>query len=251
MPRVFERARGHFSTFTHHGYELRLGRGTKSPRLFAVDLRNSESRELDELSDGTRAQLLLAARMAFAEEVEQGRTLPFLDEALDQSDPVRFEAIARSLGQIANDQGRQIFYIASDPPDRDPIRSALKAEDCAIATEIDLGLARKGVIGVTEPLSLQVPPQPAIPEPEGTFPEEYAVMLGEPTCKHVDRRGREYLLAQVVGVGNEDVLIPVHGVHSAIPITGRLLRKDTMEAMALVRSAHAKEVSRGMVKVKT
>ena len=181
MPRVFERARGHFSTFTHHGFELRLGRGTKSPRLFAVDLRNRESRELDELSDGTRAQLLLAARMAFAEEVEQGRTLPlFLDEALDQSDPARFEAIARSLGRIADDQGRQIFYLTSDPLDRDRIRTALEAEGCAIAAEIDLGLARRGANGVTEPLSLEIPQQPAIPEPEGMSPEEYAVMLGVP-----------------------------------------------------------------------
>ncbi len=125
MPRVFERAHGHFSAFTHHRYELRLGRDTESPRLFAIDLQSDEARELDELSDGTRAQLLLAARIAFAEEVEQGRTLPlFLDEALDQSDPERFDAIVRSLGRIANDQGRQIFYLTSDPLDRDRIRHA-------------------------------------------------------------------------------------------------------------------------------
>ena len=123
MPRVFERASGHFSTFTHHSYELRLGRDTGAPRLQAIDLRSGESRELDELSDGTRAQLLLAARMAFAEEVEQGTTLPlFLDEALDQSDPDRFEAIARSLGRIANDQRRQIFYLTTDHLDCDRIR---------------------------------------------------------------------------------------------------------------------------------
>ena len=42
----------------------------------------------DKLSDGTRAQLILAARLAFAEEAEQGAALPlFLDEALDHSDP--------------------------------------------------------------------------------------------------------------------------------------------------------------------
>ena len=181
MPRVFERARGHFSAFTHHGYELRLGRDTKSPRLFAVDLRSSEERELDELSDGTRAQLLLAARMAFAEEVERGRTLPlFLDEALDQSDPARFEAIVRSLGRIANDQGRQIFYLTSDPLDRDRIRHALDAENCVVAAEIDLGLIRKSAVSVTEPTSLQIPPQPVIPEPDGTSAEEYGITLGVP-----------------------------------------------------------------------
>ena len=114
LPRVFERARNHFSEFTHHNYELRLSKEAKSPRLFAVELSSGEGRELDELSDGTRAQLLLAARITFAEEVEHGQVLPlFLDEALDQSDPARFEAIVRGLGRVAEDQGRQIFYLTS------------------------------------------------------------------------------------------------------------------------------------------
>ena len=181
MPRVFERARDHFSAFTHHGYELRLGRDTKSPRLLAVDLRVGEGRELDELSDGTRAQLLLAARLAFAEEVERGRTLPlFLDEALDQSDPARFEAIARSLGRIANDQGRQIFYLTSDPLDRDRIRHALHAENCVVAAEIDLGLLRGRVGSVTDSSALQVPTRPTVPLPDGTTAEEYGITLGVP-----------------------------------------------------------------------
>ena len=181
MPRVFERAHAHFSTFTHHGYELRLGRDVKAPRLFAIDLRNSESRELNELSDGTRAQLLLASRIAFAEEVEQGRTLPlFLDEALDQSDPERFEAIARSLGRIADDQGRQIFYLTSDPLDRDRIRHALDAENCVVAAEIDLGLLRGRAGSVTESSALQVPTRPTIPSPDGTTAEEYGITLAVP-----------------------------------------------------------------------
>ena len=114
LPRVFERARNHFSEFTHHNYELRLSKEAMSPRLFAVDLSSGEGRELDELSDGTRAQLLLAARITFAEEVEHGQVLPlFLDEALDQSDPARFVAIVRGLGRVAEDQGRQIFYLTS------------------------------------------------------------------------------------------------------------------------------------------
>lgn len=180
-PRVFERAQGHFSAFTHHGYELRLGRDTKSPRLFAVDLRSGEGRELDELSDGTRAQLLLAARMAFAEEVERGRTLPlFLDEALDQSDPARFEAIAHSLGRIANDQGRQIFYLTSDPLDRKRFHQALDAENCVLADEIDLASIRGRAIRVTDPTTLQVPPRPDLPPSNGLSAEKYGVELNVP-----------------------------------------------------------------------
>lgn len=180
-PRVLERAAGHFSSFTHHGYELRLSQDTKSPRLIAVDLPSGEGRELNELSDGTRAQLLLAARMAFAEEVEQGRTLPlFLDEALDQSDPARFEAIARSLGRIADDQGRQIFYLTSDPQDRHRFRQALEAENCAVASEIDLGWVRRSAASVTEPDTFQVPPRQVVPAPDGASAEEYGVRLGVP-----------------------------------------------------------------------
>ncbi len=194
MPRVFERASGHFSTFTHHSYELRLGRGTGAPRLQAVDLRSGEPRELDELSDGTRAQLLLAARLSFAEEVEQGTTLPlFLDEALDQSDPDRFEAIARSLGRIANDQERQIFYLTTDQLDRDRIRYALEAEDCSIAAEIDLGSLRGRAAGVTQPSALQVARKLDIPPPHGTTPEEYGVTLGVPRFAPVRGYSEQHL----------------------------------------------------------
>ncbi len=180
MPRVFERARAHFSTFTHHGYELRLGRDSKSPRLFATDLRSGGHRELDELSDGTRAQLLLAARVAFAEEVEGGLTLPlFLDEALDQSDPARFGAIAGSLGRIAEDQGRQVFYLTSDPLDRERIRRALAKAECAGAEEIDLGAVRGRGTSDMEP-DLQVPPRPGVPAPVGVTAAEYGNLLGVP-----------------------------------------------------------------------
>lgn len=194
-PRVFERAQGHFSGFTHHSYELRLSRDTKSPRLFAVDQRSGDDRELNELSDGTRSQLLLAARMAFAEEVEQGRTLPlFLDEALDQCDPERFKAIARSLGRIANDQGRQIFYLTSDPQDRDRFRQALEAEKCVVAAEIDLGLIRSRAVSITEPTILQVPSTPVVPAPDGASLEEYGVTLGVPAFAPALGYGRQHFI---------------------------------------------------------
>ena len=181
MPRVFERARDHFSSFTNHNYELRLEKGNRASRLFAVELQGRRRRELKELSDGTRAQLLLAARIAFAEEVEQGRPLPlFLDEALDQSDPQRFEAIARSLGCLARDQGRQIFYLTSDPLDVDRIRAALGEENCDIASEIDLGRVRNRAASVSGPRALTVEPAPTVPRPDGLSLEKYGAALGIP-----------------------------------------------------------------------
>lgn len=180
-PRVFERARNHFSAFTHHSYELRLGREAKDPQLYAVELRSGEGRSLDELSDGTRAQLLLAARIAFAEEVEQGKTLPlFLDEALDQSDPERFEAIVRGLGRIGVDQDRQIFYLTNDPLDVDRIRHALDKENYQIASTIDLGLIRTQTASVSGPGALHIEPREMVPTPDGLTAEQYGVAVGVP-----------------------------------------------------------------------
>ena len=184
MPRVFERARDHFSAFTFHNYELRLEKGAGTPRLFADEVRARQRRELDELSDGTRVQLLLAARIAFAEEVEQGKVLPlFLDEALDQSDPQRYEAIVRSLGCVARDQGRQIFYLTSDPLDVDRIRHALSQEDCELAAPIDLGLIRTRVASIGGPQALRVGPRPTVPAPDGLSPEDYGAALRVPAFR--------------------------------------------------------------------
>ena len=199
MPRVFERARNHFSAFTRHGYELRVSRERNAPRLLAVDLGRNARRELAELSDGTRAQLLLAARVAFAEEVEGGLTLPlFLDEALDQSDPVRFDAIAASLGQIAADQGRQVFYLTSDPLDGERIRRALDTAGFAVASEIDLGAIRGQATAVEGPSELRVRPGPRVPEPVGVTPAEYGSALGVPPFRPGHGSARQhffYLLA--------------------------------------------------------
>ena len=183
MPRVFERARSHFSFFTNQSYELHLGKGegTDGHRLFAIDLRRNRGRQLSQLSDGTRSQLLLAARLAFAEEVEHGKILPlFLDEALDQSDPVRFEAIMGSLGRIAMKQGRQIFYLTCDHLDVDRIQHALSKEKCEIASAIDLGLIRRNEASVSGPDILHVDTKQAVPTPDGLAAAEYGASLGVP-----------------------------------------------------------------------
>ena len=184
LPRVFARARDHFSSFTLHNYELCLEKGEAQPRLSAVELRSGKVRQLDELSAGTRAQLLLAARIAYTEEVEQGKVMPlFLDEALDQSDPQRFQAITANLGCVARDQGRQIFYLTSDPLDVDRIRDALDKEGCDIASEIDLGRIRTGQVSVKGPQDLRIDPVTPVPEPGGLSPEEYATLLNVPAFR--------------------------------------------------------------------
>lgn len=158
-----------------------MGSGAEAAELIAIDLQSGEGLGLEELSDGTRAQLLLAARIAFAEEVEQGRTLPlFLDEALDQSDPARYEAIVRSLGRVAEDQGRQIFYLTSDPADVGRIQHALAKEQCNVPAVIDLGLVRRNAASVSGPSALHVEPRPPVPSPNGLSADEYGATLGVP-----------------------------------------------------------------------
>ncbi len=181
-PRVLERARLHFLDFTHHGYELVLSRDRDQPRLVAIDLALGRQRELEELSDGTRAQLLLAARLAFAEDVERGTAMPlFLDEALDQSDPARFDAIARSLGRIAGREKRQIFYLTSDPADAERFHRAVEPGTCGVG-EIDLGHVRGRT---TEPPAAP-PPLPTVPDPDGLTAEDYAALLGVPPFSPAD-----------------------------------------------------------------
>ncbi len=177
-PRVLERADELFGRFTHHAYRLRLA-AREQGSFEAVDATTGAGVAPERLSDGTRAQLLLAVRLAFAEQAEPGEALPlFLDEALDQCDPSRFEAIARSLGRMVADEGRQVFYLTSDPADAGRIERALDAEGCGGAEIIDLAALRRGARGVTRAESLRVAALPEVPSPEGRSAEEYGALLG-------------------------------------------------------------------------
>ena len=102
----------------------------------------------------------------------------FLDEALEQSDPVRFRAIARSLGRIAEDEDRQIFYLTSDPGDASRIQFALAEEGCRPANLIDLGAVRSLSASVVDADALHVEFLPIVPSPAAMTPEEYGVALG-------------------------------------------------------------------------
>ena len=86
----------------------------------------------------------------------------------------------RSLGQVANEQGRQIFYLTCDPLDFDRIQNALVEEDCEIAAAIDLGLIRTKAASVSGPRALRVGQRPTVLAPNGLSAEEYGVALGVP-----------------------------------------------------------------------
>lgn len=92
--------------------------------FFAHDTVQSGNFKLDELSSGTRVQLLFAVRMAFIEsqELSNGFRFPiFLDELLANSDDERAMAIALAIKEIAND--RQVFYFTAQRDEVEKLKS--------------------------------------------------------------------------------------------------------------------------------
>ncbi|PAP80627.1 hypothetical protein B1759_04405 [Rubrivirga sp. SAORIC476] len=144
LPQVFKRAREVLADITDDRFRLDFADGS----FRAFDTAQGRSFGLDELSSGTRVQLLLAVRLAFAEQQEVGVRLPLLlDEALANSDDERAGAIVDAVLRLCR-QGRQVFYftaqaeevakwrrLADDHPDVDcrfvglPDASALVAID--------------------------------------------------------------------------------------------------------------------------
>ena len=202
MPDVLARAQELFAGFTHYNWQLRVAAEDDST-FSAVEAATGQGRNLEQLSDGTRAQLLMAARLAFAQEVERGSHLPlFLDEALDQSDPDRFHAIVGSLGRIAQDDDRQIFYLTSDPTDVQRFTAALADEGCAPPIVIDLAEIRgRESVATASELEVEVPHE--IPSPGDSTPEAYAEILG---VAHLDLR-RSHLSQHLFHVTWDDLAL--------------------------------------------
>lgn len=175
-PAALRRAAEWFQRFTRHQFTLEFSTDGEQ-RFAALETASGERRRLTELSSGTRMQLLLAVRIAFALEAERGREpLPLvLDEALTTADPERFAAAAHSLGTLARENDRQVFYLTAQPGDIRYWRSRGLAAHC-----IDLARVRRMGQAVTDPQRLAVPAPADIPEPAGRTPEAYAVALGVP-----------------------------------------------------------------------
>lgn len=112
LPIVFHRARELFAIITRGKYELQFEAGPP-PEFTALDTATGFSLSLDQLSSGTRVQLLMAIRLAFVENVEIGPKLPvILDETLGNSDEFRASAIIDAAIDISN-HGRQVFYFTA------------------------------------------------------------------------------------------------------------------------------------------
>jgi hypothetical protein len=178
-PAVLVRADALFAGFTDHRHGIDVAEGPDGPLLRATDsTRPGVGLDPEELSSGTRAQLLLAVRLAFAAQAERGPRLPlFVDDALATSDPDRVRAIARSLVAIARDEARQVIVLTKDEGDVGLIASVA---DGATLRVTDLAALRRTAAAQTRRERLQLPAARRVPAPEGGDGPAYAQALGVP-----------------------------------------------------------------------
>lgn len=180
-PAILSRAVDLFARFTHHRYELHVDARAETPTFRALETETGRGKALAELSDATRVQLLLAARLAFAAHADRRGLVPlFLDEVLTTSDPERFLAVARSLIVLIREEGRQILYLTANPSDVTQWNRVLRRAGLEAVEPIDLARLRGMTIAARTETELEVPPLPEIPAPAGVEAEQYGALLNVP-----------------------------------------------------------------------
>ena len=153
-PAVLRRAQELFAEFTRGRFELKVAH--EDGRLYARDAQRSVPVRVGELSGGTRAQLLLAARLAFLQHAEGEHRLPIvLDEALATSDPERFAQVAKALLRQCDAEGRQLFYFGARSDEIPRWREACQEVGHAEPRVIDLARVRGDAAAVRDPGMLQ------------------------------------------------------------------------------------------------
>ena len=179
-PAVLDRAGRWFSEFTRARYELLISGEEGSATFRARETSTGRGVGLDELSDGTRVQLLLSTRLAFATQAESSGPLPlFLDEALTTSDLERFRAIAECLIILAG-EGRQIFYLTTNPSDSEYLAAICRDVNQPEPNLIDLGRIRTIAAAESDIVKLSPPVPASIPAPDGMTAAEYGEYLEVP-----------------------------------------------------------------------
>ncbi len=132
QPQVLKHASKWFSDSTNHRYTL----SANNTGFFATDTIMAKNYTLDELSSGTRIQLLFSIRMAFItmQEETSDVNLPiFLDELLANSDDDRALAIIQAIGNIAKD--RQVFYMTAQRDEVEKLKTLATSEVTVLPLE--------------------------------------------------------------------------------------------------------------------
>ncbi|HEY3330835.1 MAG TPA: hypothetical protein VGK19_12480 [Capsulimonadaceae bacterium] len=174
---ILQQASALFARFTNNAYTLRVVRPQdrrQSARYSAFDTTHSTTKSLAELSAGTRIQLLIAARVAFAVSSQGDSRMPlFFDEVLKHSDPERTQAIVKALAELLR-QNRQIFYLTNEPLDVTRISAVLAGEKLLAPNVIDLAAIRRLHDGWRGGQTPQLPERTPVPLTDGLTAREYA-----------------------------------------------------------------------------
>lgn len=187
QPGILTRAGGLFARITHGRYRLLVEPGDP-PGFRALDTSLGREQNLEELSSGTRLQLLLSVRVAFVEQQEQGLQLPIIfDETLGNSDEQRAGKIIEAAVEIARG-GRQVFYLTAQHDELGKWRRVLRERTDIAHREFDLARLRgfSEVEHAPEVLDFEPPPRLPIPAPAEDGWEAYGRRLNVPP---LDRRG--------------------------------------------------------------
>jgi uncharacterized protein YhaN len=193
LPGVLKRARSLFARITHGRYELHVHQADP-PEFRAFDTSRNDGLALDELSSGTRLQLLLAVRVAFVEQQEVGIKVPLiLDETLGNSDERRAREIIDAVIEICRD-GRQVFYFTAQHDEVGKWRELLRRCDDVPSRLIDLAELRKfSEAERVPPIEFDRPEPLPLPRPDGLEWSEYGRRLKVPAIDPHDETGNLHL----------------------------------------------------------
>lgn len=255
-PAVLKQADDWFRRFTVGRYELRTTHGTNGPAFAATDSVSGKTLDLDSLSRGTRMQLLMAVRLAFAASEETTGPLPFvLDEVLSSTDPERFRAVAECLLALVK-AGRQVFYFTCQPGDAKAWQQVAGEDSAKHVRWFDLD--KKPGLGQREStlLSDATVQQHTVPPPDGRALPEYARALEVPALDATKGSGGAHVanfvetadeLHQLVKVGIKTwgQLASLSIVASDGYLADDRLQVMRVQATALDAFAEAYQIGRG------
>lgn len=206
-PPALARASAWFDRFTRHRYRLDFDHN----RFIALESRSNRRTPLNQLSTGTRVQLLLAVRLAWIEQAEKdSESLPvFMDEVLTTTDPDRYQAVVESVQEIAVG-GRQMFYLTAQTDDAQAWSEW--AREGPSPHLVDMAEVRRGQI---EPLQYSMPvgvlPASEIPDPAGRDPLSWADEVGIDAIDPWKHPGRLHVF---------------HILHDRLDLTVQLMKLD-------------------------
>lgn len=196
QPPVIRRAGELLETFTTGRYSIRFNAKQPASESFrAFDNEKRIGLKPGQLSHGTLTQLLLAVRLAYAQQKENEEKLPILlDEALSSSDPERFAAVAQSLLSLVRRGDRQVFYFTCQPVDARAWAQAAADADYAEGRVLDLGRSESVSLSSIDRFAPSAADRQPPPEPQGMSREEYAALIGAPAFDVRTQAGEIHLV---------------------------------------------------------